>query len=149
VVCTETGDYEATLSILNSDPCDLATDVPVQIHCVDCLEIDMVHLTLEDYDPFYVGDTVNFSADIVPDNAGMPYNYSIDFGDGTPPVTGTSSDDPLFFDYTWTTSDTFTLELSVWNCDMAEGDAVTDSMDITVMAAPFNYIYLPIVTKAP
>ena len=34
-LCTETRDYVATISILNNDPCDLVTDVPVQIHCVE------------------------------------------------------------------------------------------------------------------
>jgi hypothetical protein len=33
-LCTETRDYVATISILNNDPCDLVTDVPVQIYCV-------------------------------------------------------------------------------------------------------------------
>jgi hypothetical protein len=146
--CTQTQDYAGTLRILNNDPCMNPYDVPIEIHCVECVEVEMVDLSLVTADPIYVGDTVAFSADIVPDYADKPYNYSIDYGDGSAPVTGTSSDDPLLIlNHTFLTANTFTVEISVWNCDMTPAEAKVDTVYVRVLPPPFQYIYLPIVIR--
>jgi hypothetical protein len=112
-----------------------------------CEPVTGVDLSVLNAGPIYAGDIVDFEADIVPDGFTPPYNYSIDFGDLTPPETGSGSDDPFTTDYAYTAPGTYTVEIEVWNCDVAE--AVTDALDVVVMEPPaeYFYIYLPIVKR--
>jgi N-acetylneuraminic acid mutarotase len=145
--CAETGDLTGTLLIQHNDPCADYVDIPLEIHCVECIEVEGVDLTLVTTGTIYTGDLVEFSAEVMPLNADIPFSYTIDYGDGTT-AEGTSSDFVMSFDHTYTTSDTFTVEIGVWNCDITE--PLTDMVDVTVMeppAPPFYYYYLPMLYK--
>jgi hypothetical protein len=91
-------------------------------------------------DTIFLGDSVNFRADLMPDIAAKPYDYTIDFGDSMG-ITGTSSIDPLFFNHIFSTGGRHTVKISVKNDVMSK--PVTDSLEIDV-----NYkIFLPLTTK--
>jgi hypothetical protein len=142
VECTQTMDYTGTLRIQNSDPCYNPFDVPLGFHCVECIEMTGMEMTLMTPDPV-VGVPVEFEVDMSPDNMNMPYNYEIDMDDGTV-YSGDSSDDPHGFSHIYTEPGPYTVEFRAWNCDMTE--PMTDSLEITVSEGISRY-YLPIVVK--
>ncbi len=142
------GDYDvASLSATSqgdpsvSDRSTLTTTAAVtQV----CEPVTGVELSLITSGTLYVGSQANIQADIAPNDATKPYTYTIDYGDGSAPVEGTSSDDPYEFSYTYTNTGAYTLEFWAWNCDMSV--PMTDSIEITVKEAMYM-IYLPIVVK--
>jgi hypothetical protein len=86
---------------------------------------------------------VEFSADIAPDNADKPYTYTIDYGSGAG-ASQSSSDDPLTLTHTFVETDTYEVEVAVWNCGMTT--PVTDSVSVMVGVPTYN-IYLPLVLR--
>jgi hypothetical protein len=96
--------------------------------------------------PLYMGDSISFSADIAPDNAGKPYNYAIDYGDGTALDAGASSDDPLAFSHVFTATGAFSVTISVWNCAMTVEEAVSDTLPVDIVEAGYD-VYLPLVLR--
>ncbi len=141
---TQAGDYTAVVTVENACGQDSATtDVVVTPICTGVVDVDLTLVSTGTINP---GDLVAFSADIMPDDAAKPYSYTVDYGDGTVPVTSSSSDDPLALDYTYAITGTFTVEVSVWNCDMTQ--PVTDTVTVMVEESPFHYIYLPLVVRS-
>jgi len=115
---------------------------------VSCNAVTDVDLTLLTSGDIYTDTDVAFSADILPDDAGKPYNYTIDYGDGTTPVTGASSDDPLEFNHVFTTPGSYIVAIAVWNCTMTEVEAERDEVSVAPAPAPSGTLtYLPIVMR--
>jgi hypothetical protein len=85
-------------------------------------------------------DSVDFSADLLPNDAAMPYDYIIDFGDGTV-VTGTYEYEPIFFFNQYHAGGVYTVQISVWNDVMAE--PVVDSLIVNINIE----IFLPLTRK--
>ena len=106
---------------------------------VGCQEVTSVALAYTNTGAIYTDTVVHFSVDIAPDDATKPYTYTIDYDDGVS-HTITSSDDPLLLDHTFDTTGTFTVEIAVWNCDMAA--PVTDTVSVTIIPAPGPCIQL-------
>jgi carboxypeptidase T len=102
--------------------------------------IDSVALTQVTSDPIFPGDEVDFNVDLLPDNAGKPFNYSIDFGDGTFD-SGTSSDDPYIFTHVFNHGGSHTISIQVQNSSMMM--PALDSLEVTLL----NRIYLPFSIK--
>jgi hypothetical protein len=112
-----------------------------------CVEVTGVTLSQVTTGMIYTDTLVAFSADIAPDGASKPYTYTIDYGDGMS-VTLTSSADPLALSHTFTAVGTYTVQISVWNCDMTV--PVTDQVEVVVseQAGPPEYkLYLPLINK--
>jgi len=129
----ETIEFELSDTFLTTVSCNAVTDV------------DLTLLTSGD---IYTDTNVQFSADILPNDAGKPYNYTIDYDDGTAPVTGASNDDPLTFNHIFATSGSHIAEIAVWNCAMTAMEAVRDEVSVASAPAPSEFwTYLPIVTK--
>jgi hypothetical protein len=145
------GNYTADLVIYNNDPDENPVTVPVTMVVVPCIDVTGVDLTLLASGDIYTDTFVQFSANISPNDASKPYNYSIDYDDGTAPVTGTNSDDPLAFSHTFATSGIHIVEIAVGNCDMTAIEAKTDTVTVTVKPGPAPppgfLIYLPIVVR--
>lgn len=97
--------------------------------------------------PIYPGDLVGLSADITPDDTTKPYTYTVSFGDGTAPVTTTSSSDPLTLTHSFAATGTFATQLSIWNCDITE--AVTGTATVVVEACCHLYLPLVVTNSAP
>jgi hypothetical protein len=136
--------YTASLGLLHDDP---GQPVPFMIPlrlCVTCTQVTAVDLTVVTAGPVHPGDQVDFSATMTPHDMNMPFSYSIDMGDGSAPVEGTSSDDPMLFNHTFALPGTYTVQISVMNCDMVE--PVVNSVEVAV-TEPFHYVYLPIISK--
>jgi hypothetical protein len=108
-----------------------------------CTEVASVTLSV-DPGTLYVGNAISFSADIAPDNAGKPYSYTVDYDDGTTPVMGSSSDDPLALSHTYASSGTFDVMISVRNCDMTVEEAVSDTLQVDIEMAGYD-VYLPLI----
>ena len=119
------GAYTVTLTADNP----YGSDTVLHTVTVEPALITSVDLTQVTIDPIFPGDVVDFSADLLPDDAGKPYSYTIDFGDGTV-VSDASSLDPFLFDHLYTFSGRHTVQISVWNSGMT--DPVTDSIEILV-----------------
>ena len=116
------------------------TDTVSHTVTVNPVAITSVDLTLVNTDTIFVGDSVDFSADLLPDNAAKPFYYDIDFGDGTV-ITGTYEFEPLLFFHVFTSGGAYTVRISVKNAGMSE--PVSDSLDVYV-----NYrIFLPLALK--
>ncbi len=98
---------------------------------VQCVEIAGVELTLAPVGSFYTGTLVEFEAGIAPNNASTPYTYTINYGAG-PSTPAISSADPLTaaLNHVFTSTGTYTVEIAVWNCDMAE--PVTGTVAVVV-----------------
>jgi PKD repeat protein len=117
---------------------------------VTCTPVTSVDLSLATSGDIYTDTEVSFSANVAPNNAGKPYTYTIDYGDGISTTTS-SSDDPLTapLTHTFTATGTYEVEIAVWNCDMSEGEAVKDTVQVTVSEREEadHKIYLPLVTR--
>jgi len=140
------GTYTAFLVVKTDDAQNPKINVPVTLTIVSCVEVTDVDLTLVTTGTVYPGDPVDFSADILPDNAAKPYSYTVDYGDGTPPVTGSSSDDPLTFSYAYTLPGTYPVEIAVWNCDMAEPVTGTVTVVVEAPCEPVTDVELTLLT---
>jgi len=152
---TATGTYEVEIAVWN---CDMSAaqavtntaQVVVNEQGVTCTPVTGVGLSLTTSSDIYTDTEVTFSADVAPDNAGKPYTYTIDYGDGVS-TTATSSDDPLTtpLNHTFTATGTYEIEIAVWNCDMSAAQAVTDTVQVAVSerAEADHEIYLPLVAR--
>ncbi len=111
-----------------------------------CVEVSGVELARLTGGTLHIGDTVQFNADLTPDDFSPPYTYTVDYGDGTTPTTASGSDDPLLFSHAFAASGTFTVGIAAWNCTMEESQAVTDALQLTIVESGYR-IYLPVVIK--
>ena len=96
-----------------------------------CTGVTGVDLSLVTPGTIYVDTDVQFSADIAPDEATKPYTYRLTIN-GAPGGLMTSSDDPLILVDTFAVTGNHTVEIAIWNCDMTEVQAVTDTVALTV-----------------
>lgn len=132
--------YHANDGLLDSN----VTTVTVNVTEAPCTEISTVTLSLLTGGVIYPNDPVDFSLDLMPSDFTPPYSYTVDHGDGSAPVDGTSSDDPFSFDYIYVATGTYTTTFWAWNCGMTE--SVSDTVQIMV-AEPSYEIYLPLVLR--
>jgi uncharacterized repeat protein (TIGR01451 family) len=111
---------------------DTAT-VSTTVEAPACTDVTSVTLSLLTSGTIYTDTAVAFSADIQPDDATMPYTYTIDYGDGDS-TTAISSADPLTapLAHSFTAAGTYTVEIAAWNCAMTETEAVTDTVTLTI-----------------
>jgi hypothetical protein len=109
-----------------------------------CVRVTGVTLSMTNTGKIYTGTVVHLRADVAPDDAAKPYTYTVDFDDGTAPVTSTSSADPLPLTHTYAFTGTHTVEIAVWNCDMLRSEAVVGALDVVVEERK-TYVYLPMV----
>jgi hypothetical protein len=134
----------------NCGDLDFSDSQPVDV-TEPCTQVADVDLSLVSVGDIYTGTVVAFSADIAPDSAGKPYTYTIDYDDGHT-ATSTSSDDPLTtaLNHTFDAAGTYDVEIKVWNCDMTEAQAATDSARVVVdeYGEDYAYIYLPLVMRS-
>ncbi len=136
-----------TTVTMNSNKAVTATFVAEPPPCTGVTGVD---LSLQTQGTLTPTTTVQFSADIAPDNAANPYTYTIDYGGGrSTPTSG--SDDPLSLDHTFGATGTYTVEIAVWNCSMAQTASVTDSVQVIISEGDGGsgnfHIYLPLVMK--
>ena len=68
----------------------------------------------------------------------------MDYDDGTAPVTGISSDDPLALSHTFATTGIHTVQIEVWNCGMSV--PAIDMVQVEILEQEF-VIYLLIVQR--
>ncbi len=143
--------YTGGLKAEFNDPYVLETTLPVELCAGEpittCLEIDGVDLSRVTTGDVYVGDQVDFVADIAPDDATKPYTYTIDYGDGSALVDRISSDDPFDFSYAYAATGTYTVEFTAWNCDQTA--LIPGTVEVTVrdMVQQSYTIYLPIILR--
>jgi PKD repeat protein len=139
-VFSSTGTFIVTHIVTNTLGSDGVTQ-SLQVLPVDAASVD---LTLGTPAPINPGDLVAFDALIAPPDAAPPFNYSINYGDGTV-ITDTVSvvNFPLLHAYA--SGGTFTVTLKVWNNSMTPEGAVSDTL--VVLINPQYRLYLPIVTK--
>jgi hypothetical protein len=138
-----------TLVVSAANPCTLppvtATHQIVISAVPVCTEVTGITLTYTPTGRIYTDTVVHFSADIAPDDADMPYTYTIDYGSG-PTLPDIASADPYPFTYTFPITGTYTVTFSARNCAMVA--PMSDSASVTVSAYGVqNLIYLPIVTR--
>ncbi len=106
------GTYMVTMTVTNNLGSDSASH-PVVIGA--CTPIEAVTLTLQTPGLILLGEPVSLLADIGPQDANKPFDYAVDYGDGSL-VTGLTSDDPLSLTYTYTQAGEFPILFSAQNC---------------------------------
>jgi PKD repeat protein len=124
-IYTNLGTYTVTLEATNYLGSDSISH-PVSVFGIP---IDTVELTLLTTAPVYTGDSADFSADLLPDNATKPYSYTIDFGDETSSMVHLSWIRCYF--PTSTSHGDNTIVIDVWNDGM--GVPVSDSLQLNVL----------------
>jgi PKD repeat protein len=139
------GTYTVEVGVWN---CDMTTPVTatygVTITAVEvCTPLTSVDLSATG--AMQMGAPVTFTADLLPDDATTPYSYTIDYDDGTAPLTATASVDPLILTHTYSTTGTYTVEIDVWNCEMTT--PITATLDVDIVTDDDFYIYIPLVLK--
>ena len=127
------GAYTVTLTATNTLGSDSASHEVVVLP-VDCISLTGVALSLVTAGPVYPGESVDLSADLLPNLATKPYTYSVDYGDGSPVAPANSSDDPLALSHAYTQVGTYTVEFAAWNCGLTE--PLTDSVEVAVQEPP-------------
>ncbi|MFZ2097390.1 MAG: M14 family zinc carboxypeptidase [Anaerolineales bacterium] len=131
-----TGTYIVTLAATNPYGNSTITHT-VEVETVDFTGVDLTQVTSG---PLFPGDLVEFSADLLPDNATKPYTFTIDYGDGTV-QSFVSNLDPIPLSHVYDSGGHYTLQISVQNDGMTE--PVFDSLDIFI-----GYkLFLPTTTK--
>jgi hypothetical protein len=140
----EPGTYLVEVAAWNCDMTEpVVGTVEVVVEAVPCTEVVTMTLSMLTPYPIYMGDRVDFEADIVPDDFTGPLSYTIDYGDGMT-EEGSTSDDPMAFSHAFVAAGTMRVQVEIWNCGMEV--PVSDWMDVEV-AAPMFYIYLPLSVK--
>jgi uncharacterized repeat protein (TIGR01451 family) len=144
----EVANYTVTLTI--TDGCGFNETVGVPDALIVspppvCSVVTGLELTQPASGDIYVGDAVEFSVEISPDNAQKRYSFRITI-DGTLGFVLTSGKDPLVFRQHFATAGIHSIKVAVWNCRMTEAEAVTDRVTVKVMPRP--PIYLPIIFKS-
>ena len=125
-----TGDFTVAVGALNCSMTELVSDAVSVSVTAPQIPLISVEVSVDTSGTIYVGNPVDLSADLLPDDASKPYTYTIDLGDGSPVIDGTSSLDPLPFTHTYAVTGTFTVLIEAWNKGMSE--PVTDSLNINV-----------------
>ncbi len=141
-----TGTFTVTLNISNT----LGSSTSQQLVVVEPqrpISITQVSLQQVYPDNPLAGQNLYLRADLFPDNASKPYTYTLDYGDGTLPITQTSSYDPLTFSHVYTSSGTFPLDLTVWNDFTTLPVSTTMILQIAEPPGPPPEIYLPFVLR--
>jgi len=98
--------------------------------CTDVIGVDLTRVTPN---PIYTGTVVQFSADILPDDAAKPYTYTIAV-DG---IAGRRRPAALIrspLPRTFALTGTHAVEVAAWNCAMAE--PTTDTVEVVVEPHP-------------
>jgi PKD repeat protein len=90
-------------------------------------------LTLITPGTIYPGYNVELSADLAPDTAAKPYDYTIDYGDGNV-ESGSSSTDPFEFSHAYTDAGIYTVQFTAQNAVMPE--PLSASIDVTITPTP-------------
>jgi subtilisin family serine protease len=97
-----------------------------------CTDVESVDLTLVTSGTIYTDTLTQLHADLAPDDAGKPYSYTVDYGDGTV-ISASQSADPLILTHTFGVTGTHDVEMAAWNCEMEA--PVTDTVALTVYGA--------------
>jgi hypothetical protein len=142
------GRYHARLYLENDTPYGNPA-VPVTMTVLAssvCTSVVGVEWTLVNTGTIEPGTPVNFVAEILPADAPGPYRYAIDYGDGSATVDGSAHHSPLASQYVYSRPAVYVPRIAIWNCDMTEAMAVTDTVVVSVSAVAY-YTYLPILMR--
>ncbi len=143
-IFTSTGTFTVTLTVSNPIGVDSAAQ---SIHVLPYTPIQSVNLQLLQDGPFLVDELVEFQADLIPVEASMPFTYTINYGDASGWITGTSHLHPLYLVHAYTTNGAFTTTLSARNRDMSAPVSATVILDIT--HRELIELHMPIISRNP
>jgi carboxypeptidase T len=127
-----TGLFTVTLVATNTLGSDSISH-PVVVECGSMSEVDLALVTTG---PLYPGDIVKMNADVIPDRASKPYAYTVDYGDGTLPITATSSANPLLLDHAYASDSSYTVQIAAWNCGVDAAHPLTDTLEVHIVPRP-------------
>lgn len=83
-----------------------------------CIEISSVSLAQVTSGHILPGDEVFYQAFILPEDANLPFSYTINMGDGSDPVAGQSEDNPMEFSHIFQDPGLYGVVIQVQNCSM-------------------------------
>ena len=127
-VYTTNGTYLVTLTVTNSLGSNSVTH-PVVVE--PCQPMTGMTLTLQTTGTLLLGQPLSFQVDIAPENTTKPFDYSMDFGDGSPLQSGSSMDDPLTLGYTYTLPGEFLTAVTAQSC---KSPVFTDTLPVSIYA---------------
>jgi len=140
-VYSSVGVYTITLDVFNGCLSADTYSIQVTVNLPTCEQVTDIDLSLATVGTIFTNAVVSFNADITPNGATKPYTYRLTI-DGVPGGAMTSSSDPLAFTETFATTGTHTIESAVWNCNMTEGQAMTDTAMLYVTSVDVM-VYIP------
>ena len=111
------GTYAYTVTANNCAGIPAVFTELVTVSCESCTPVAGVSLTQVTTGTIYAGDVVTFSLETLPETA-VPYTYTVMVGETTVITAQTGSTTPLFFNHAFTQSGSYSVTVSVWNCDM-------------------------------
>jgi carboxypeptidase T len=126
-----TGTYTVTLAVTNTLGSDSISH-PILVQEAECIPLEQVQLSLLNPGPLQPEEVAHFSADFLPVFFTRPVTYTVDFGDATPPVDGSSSDAPLLFDHAFAVVGDYQVTIAALNCSMTV--PVTSSLMASVIS---------------
>lgn len=132
------GTFDVTLTV--TDTCGHSeTEVKADLVTVvsGCTPVTAVDFDYTPLDPA-INNPVTFTATVSPSDATTPITYTWHFGD-----SGTTTTNNITVQHTYTTSGTFTVEVTAYNPCTAQGN-ITHSENVTM--APYE-IFLPLLMK--
>jgi carboxypeptidase T len=109
-----TGTFTVSLVVTN-DLGSAQISHPVLIQ--PCIPLDGITLTQLTTGTLFLGEPVQFTIDNSPDDASAPYTYTVNYADGTPPLTTNTDLGPLPLSHNFVTTGTLNVSIAVWNCD--------------------------------
>lgn len=136
-----TGTFTVSLTVTNTFGFD-SVSAPIEILPVDVSE---VALTLQTTGTLFPRQVIDFNAVITPADATPPYQYSINFGDGTSAITGTIDVTSALFEHIFTEPGMYPVRIKVWNNEMLPGEAASDIL--LIMIANTSDLYLPYISR--
>ncbi len=140
------GIYTTSLTLDPGQTCGTPIGIPVSMSIPEpCRPVRGVDLGPVTTGTIFPSSTVGFSANVSPTLATRPFSFTINHG-----AVLTSSDNPISFTWNFTNSGFNTTTISVWNCEMATTEAMTDSV-LSFVAEPVItrtlFLFLPTVIK--
>ena len=93
-----------------------------------------LNLTLVNTSTLYAGVPVTFTIDLMPDEAGKPYTYTVNYGDDSV-ITNTTSLDPLSLTHIFPAAGNYSVQFHAHNLGMTT--PVSDTLGLTVDESPY------------
>lgn len=140
---TTPGTYTVTEVVSNSAGDSTATQVLDVLP--EAIDVSAVTVTLETVGSLLPGQDLEFSVEILPVDATLPVNYSIEFHDGTDVIISSTTTLNFTFSHAFADPGEYAVVVKAWNNEMDPAEAVAGAVDLIILTV-FK-LFLPYIQK--